>query len=109
MLDANGSVAVITILSSGTDYQGTPGVEISPPAEANGSAEQVSPAFAEADFNASSLTLEGVNVVSSGRGYIEPPEISIEEVPASSVSPIQPPLILVLSSKSFPILMIRWN
>ena len=77
----NGSVAVITILSSGTDYQGTPGVEISPPAEANGSAEQISPAFAEADFNASSLTLEGVNLVSSGRGYIEPPEISIEGGP----------------------------
>ena len=30
VLDANGSVAVITILSSGTDYQGTPGVEIFP-------------------------------------------------------------------------------
>ena len=81
VLDANGSVALITILSSGADYQGTPGIEISPPADANGSAEQVSPAFAEAEFNSSSLTLEGVSVISSGRGYTQPPDISIEGGP----------------------------
>ena len=81
VLDENGSVSTISMISLGSGYKGTPQVYISPPSEANGTAEQVSPAFAEVEFNSNSLTLEGVNVVSSGRGYIQPPEISIEGGP----------------------------
>ena len=77
VLDENGSVSEITIISSGSGYEAAPTVELSPPSEANGTAEQVSPAFAETDFNSSNLFLEGINVISSGRGYTHPPEVSI--------------------------------
>ena len=81
VLDENGSVSAISMISLGSGYKGTPLVYISPPSEANGTTEQVSPAFAEANFNSGNLIMEGVDVISSGRGYVEPPEVSIEGGP----------------------------
>ena len=81
VLDENGSVSMISMISLGSGYKGTPQVFISPPSEANGTAEQVSSAFAEAIFNSSNLTLEGIEVISEGRGYLQPPEVSLDGGP----------------------------
>ena len=81
VLDENGSISAINIISRGYGYTGIPNVFLPPPSEANGSADQVSPAIAEVDFDFSNQIIEGIEVVGKGRGYLQPPEVFVEGGP----------------------------
>ena len=81
VLDENGSISAINIISRGYGYTGIPNVFLPPPSEANGTADQVSPAIAEVDFDFSNQIIEGIEVVGKGRGYLQPPEVFIEGGP----------------------------
>jgi len=80
-IDSNGSIASLDITEHGSEYLGTPEIVLSPPHQGSDSSDNVFPAYAEAEIDTLTGKVSNLHLLSAGRGYTTPPEISIQGGP----------------------------
>lgn len=80
-LDENGSVSSILLTHPGSGYLDKPNIYLAPPSEQITGISVFRSAMAEAIWDTNSSQLSGVAVSEKGRGYQEPPSVTIEGGP----------------------------
>lgn len=81
ILDENGSVSSINLTFAGAGYLGKPNVIIPAPAGTNPNASTFRPAIAVAEWNSTLNQISHITVLAKGRGYDQPPQVTIEGGP----------------------------
>ncbi len=78
VLDANGSITSISIVSNGENYDGEPKVIIAAPVVENGELHAFENAYARANLNESNDRIDSIAITHPGRGYQTPPRITVD-------------------------------